>query len=68
TSTLALTNATLPYAVQLANLGWQEACRRNHALRLGLNVVHGDVVYQGVAEAWNLPLVDVDSVLEGAAV
>jgi alanine dehydrogenase len=68
TSTLALTNATLPYAVQLANLGWQEACRRNAALRLGLNVVHGEVVYKGVAEAWNLPLVDVDSVLEGAAV
>ncbi|RZK34287.1 MAG: alanine dehydrogenase, partial [Hymenobacter sp.] len=64
TSTLALTNATLPYAVQLANLGWQAACRRNQALRLGLNVVHGEVVYQGVADAWGLPLVDVDSVLE----
>jgi alanine dehydrogenase len=68
TSTLALTNATLPYAVKLANLGWQEACRRDASLRLGLNVVHGEVVYKGVAEAWNLPLVDVDSVLEGAAV
>jgi len=68
TSTLALTNATLPYAVKLANLGWQEACRRDPALRLGLNVVHGDVVYQGVAEAWGLPLVDVETVLEAAAV
>ena len=68
TSTLALTNATLPYAVKLANLGWQEACRRDAALRLGLNVVHGEVVYKGVADAWNLPLVDVDSVLEGATV
>ena len=68
TSTLALTNATLPYAVQLANLGWQQACRRNAALRLGLNVVHGEVVYKGVAEAWNLPLVDVDSVLEESSV
>ncbi len=68
TSTLALTNATLPYAVKLANQGWQEACRRDAALRLGLNVVHGEVVYQGVAEAWNLPLVDVESVLEGATV
>ncbi|TGE29135.1 alanine dehydrogenase [Hymenobacter metallicola] len=66
TSTLALTNATLPYAVKLANLGWQEACRRDASLRLGLNVVHGEVVYPGVAEAWNLPLVSVDSVLEGA--
>ncbi|MBO0356457.1 alanine dehydrogenase [Hymenobacter sp. BT186] len=68
TSTLALTNATLPYAVKLANLGWQEACRRDEALRLGLNVVHGEVVYKGVAEAWNLPLVDVQNVLEGATV
>ncbi|RZK91630.1 MAG: alanine dehydrogenase, partial [Hymenobacter sp.] len=68
TSTLALTNATLPYAVKLANLGWQEACRRDSALRLGLNVVHGEVVYQGVAEAWDLPLVDVASVLEAAVV
>jgi alanine dehydrogenase len=66
TSTLALTNATLPYAVKLANLGWQEACRRDASLRLGLNVVHGEVVYQGVAEAWGLPLVSVDSVLEAA--
>ncbi|SNR33941.1 alanine dehydrogenase [Hymenobacter mucosus] len=66
TSTLALTNATLPYAVKLANLGWQEACRRDEALRLGLNVVNGEVVYKGVADAWNLPLVEVSSVLEGA--
>ncbi len=68
TSTLALTNATLPYAVKLANLGWQEACRRDPALRLGLNVVHGEVVYKGVADAWNLPLVDVETVLDGVAV
>ena len=68
TSTLALTNATLPYAVRLANLGWQEACRRDPALRLGLNVVHGEVVYKGVADAWNLPLVDVETVLDGVAV
>ena len=68
TSTLALTNATLPYAVKLANLGWQEACRRDEALRLGLNVVNGEVVYKGVADAWNLPLVDVQNVLENVAV
>ncbi|RYU82484.1 alanine dehydrogenase [Hymenobacter persicinus] len=68
TSTLALTNATLPYAVKLANLGWQKACQQDAALRLGLNVVSGEVVYQGVAEAWNLPLVDVSTVLEGAEV
>ncbi|MCA8829623.1 alanine dehydrogenase [Hymenobacter pini] len=68
TSTLALTNATLPYAVKLANLGWQEACRRDEALRLGLNVVHGKVVYKGVADAWGLPLESVESVMEAAAV
>ncbi len=63
TSTLALTNATLPYGLTLARLGWQEACRRDPALALGLNVVDGKVVYPGVAEAFGLPLVDVQSVL-----
>ncbi|WP_018619489.1 alanine dehydrogenase [Spirosoma luteum] len=63
TSTLALTNATLPYALQLANKGWQQACRDNTDLKLGLNVVGGKVVYQGVADAFGLPLTDVNSVL-----
>lgn len=63
TSTLALTNATLPYALQLADKGWQQACRDNTDLKLGLNVVGGKVVYQGVAEAFGLPLTDVNSVL-----
>ena len=63
TSTLALTNATLPYALQLANKGWQQACRDNNDLKLGLNVVEGKVVYQGVAEAWGLPLTAVNDVL-----
>ena len=56
TSTLALTNATLPYALQLANKGWKKACADNEELRKGLNVVEGKVVYKEVAEAWNLPL------------
>lgn len=55
TSTLALTNATLPYALQLADKGWQKACADNEELRKGLNVVDGKVVYKEVAEAWNLP-------------
>lgn len=55
TSTLALTNATLPYALQLANKGWQQACADNEELRKGLNIVDGKVVYKEVAEAWNLP-------------
>ena len=63
TSTLALTNATLPYALQLANKGWQQACRDNTDLKLGLNVVDGKIVYKGVADAFNLPLTDVSTVL-----
>lgn len=63
TSTIALTNATLPYALQLANKGWKQACKDNLPLRKGLNVIKGDVVYKGVADAFDLPLVDVDSFL-----
>lgn len=63
TSTLALTNATLPYAIQLANQGWKAACSRSKDLCLGLNVVNGKVVYQGVAEAFNLEYTPVESVL-----
>lgn len=58
TSTLALTNATLPYAIKLAKEGWEKACRENEELRLGLNIVKGEVVYKGVADAFDLPLVD----------
>ena len=63
TSTLALTNATLPYAIQIANKGWKKACNENDALRKGLNVVKGKVVYQGVANAFGLPYQDVQTVL-----
>jgi len=63
TSTLALTNATLPYGLKLAKHGWKDACRADPALRLGLNVVEGKVVYPGVADAFGLPLVDVNSLL-----
>jgi alanine dehydrogenase len=63
TSTLALTNATLPYGRKLARHGWKAACQADPALALGLNVVDGKVVYAGVAEAFNLPLVELKSVL-----
>ncbi len=63
TSTLALTNATLPYAVQLANKGWKKACADSNELKLGLNVISGKVVYKGVAEAFNLEYTEVDSFL-----
>jgi alanine dehydrogenase len=55
TSTLALTNATLPYALQLANKGWKQALRDNPALLKGLNVVDGKVTYRAVAESFSLP-------------
>jgi len=61
TSTVALTNATLPYAIQLANKGWKQACKENKELLLGLNIINGDVVYKGVADTFNLPLVDVNN-------
>lgn len=54
TSTLALTNATLPYALQLANKGWKKALRDNPALLRGLNMVEGKVTYRAVAEAFDL--------------
>ena len=64
TSTLALTNATLPYALQLANKGWKKACVENEEFKPGLNVVDGKVVYKGVAEAFNLKYTDVKEVLK----
>jgi len=65
TSTLALTNATLPYAVQLANKGWQKACAENAELKKGLNIANGKILYKGVADAWNLPFNE-ELVLENA--
>ncbi len=63
TSTLALTNATLPYAALLADKGWKAACNMREDLKKGLNVVNGKVVYKGVSDAFGLPYHDVESVL-----
>ena len=63
TSTLALTNATLPYAIRLAGQGWKKACQDSLELRLGLNVIQGEVVYKAVADAFNLPYTDVKKFL-----
>ncbi|MCK5102968.1 MAG: alanine dehydrogenase, partial [Cyclobacteriaceae bacterium] len=63
TSTVALTNATLPYGLQLANKGWKKSCSEYKELRLGLNVVKGEVVYKAVAEAFNLPYTEVEEFL-----
>ena len=55
TSTLALTNATLPYAIKLADLGWEEACKRDAGLADGVNIVDGKITFKGVAEAFDMP-------------
>lgn len=63
TSTLALTNVTLPYAVRLANVGWRAACLADPALMLGLNTVGGNVVYEGVAASLDYEYVAPESLM-----
>jgi alanine dehydrogenase len=63
TSTYALTNVTLPYAVELANLGWREALRNDRALALGLNTHDGHITYGPVAEAHSMPATKLEEVL-----
>lgn len=67
TSTLALTNATLPYAIALANKGWKKACLDDRALRLGVNAVDGHVTYAGVAEAFGMDSRNVEDFLGATA-
>ena len=55
TSTMALTNATLRYAIALADKGWRQACKDDEALYRGLNIVDGKVTFKAVADVWNLP-------------
>lgn len=62
TSTIALTNATLPYALRLADKGWKEACSSDASLRKGLNIVGGKVVYESVATAFGLEYTPVEEV------
>ncbi|WP_335965727.1 alanine dehydrogenase [Galbibacter sp. PAP.153] len=52
TSTVALTNVTLPYVLKLANMGWEKACQTDKSLQKGLNIVKGAIVYEGIAEAF----------------
>jgi alanine dehydrogenase len=63
TSTMALTNATLPYAVQIANKGWKRAMQENEEIKYGANVIRGNITYKGVAEAFGLDYVPIDSLL-----
>jgi alanine dehydrogenase len=63
TSTLALQSATLPFTLQLANLGWRTAVERNRELAMGVNVVDGKITYQAVADAFGMKYVSLDSVM-----
>jgi alanine dehydrogenase len=63
TSTMALTNATLPYAVEIANKGWKAAMQESDEIKLGANVIDGKVTYKAVADAFGLEYVTVDSLL-----
>jgi len=63
TSTLALTNSTLPYIIKIASKGWKEACAADSALMKGVNIVEGRVVHRGVAEAFDLPFHDVQMLI-----
>lgn len=63
TSTLALTNATLPYIIEIANKGWRKAMKDNHEIKLGANIVNGKVTYKGVAKAFNLKYTSIDEML-----
>jgi alanine dehydrogenase len=58
TSTYALTNVTLPYLRNLADKGWKQACRQDEALAKGLNVAQGKIVFEPLAELFDLPLSD----------
>jgi alanine dehydrogenase len=60
TSTMALTNATLPYAVQIANKGWKKAMQENPEIKYGANVINGTITYKAVAEAFGLDYTPID--------
>ncbi len=64
TSTLALTNATLPYAVEIANKGYEKAIKTNPEIKLGLNMIDGKITYKGVADAFDFEYHTVDSVIK----
>ena len=63
TSTLALTNATLPYALEIANKGWRNAMKENTEIALGANIINGKITYKGVADAFNLKYTPIDNLI-----
>ena len=64
TSTMALTNATLPYALQIASKGWRLAMRENREIALGANVINGKITYKGVAEAFGLEFTQIEALIQ----
>lgn len=63
TFTLALTNATLPYALEIADRGWKTAMRENDAIKCGANVVNGNMSYKAVAKTFDLAFVSADTLV-----
>ena len=63
TSTLALTNATLPYAVEIANKGWKKAMKENPEIKRGANVIQGQITFKGVADAFGMKFTDIEKLL-----
>ncbi|PJZ55263.1 alanine dehydrogenase [Leptospira adleri] len=63
TSTLALTSATLPYVLEIANVGWKEAALNSEAIRKGINVVSGKITYRAVSDAFGMEYTNIDSML-----
>jgi alanine dehydrogenase len=63
TSTLALTNATLPYAVEIADKGWKKAMKENPEIKKGANVIQGQITFKGVADAFGMKLASIDKLL-----
>jgi alanine dehydrogenase len=63
TSTVALTNSTLPYAIEIANNGWEKAVKVNREIRLGLNMAYGKITYQHVAEAFDFKYTPVEELI-----
>ena len=61
TSTLALTNKTLPYIIEIAEKGWKKACEENMELKKGLNIISNNVVYKEVSDAFNLKYKDISN-------
>jgi alanine dehydrogenase len=63
TSTIALTNATLPYALEIANKGWKTAVKENSEIKPGVNIVNGQVTYRAIADTFNLTYSPLDEIM-----